>query len=67
LDNEFDKLSNTSNHFPKTTPTQTKINQLHTNQDHIKKIVTTNNYNLFNKLLNYYGYNAMHHGLDRSR
>ncbi len=25
------------------------------------------NYNVFNKLLNYYGYNATPHGLDRSR
>ena len=51
---------------PKPPQPKLKINQLHTNQDHIKKIVTTNNYNSFNKLSNYYGYNATPHELDRS-
>ena len=51
---------------PKPPQPKLKINQLHTNQDHIKKIVTTNNYTSFNKLSNYYGYNATPHELDRS-
>ena len=51
--------------LPKTTPNQTKNQPVtYKPRSHKKTNYYPNNYNLFNKLRNYYGYNATPHGLD---